>query len=176
MIAVGRRTPVEEDVSLGATDRDSLVAANINPLTGLSTDYLNHFNEAIMLLEMMPVMPECRDDLAVWQPLSYREHFARSHLRHRALTMAAYDRAHPLIRRPFDALCGAMNAAVLAAREAIQPHLPPEQAAVIAERAAAALKPLLARAGAMIHGLRAEVGEPAPLPESQALVDAILNP
>jgi hypothetical protein len=27
-----------------------LRAANINPRTGLATDYLNHFNEAIMLL------------------------------------------------------------------------------------------------------------------------------
>jgi hypothetical protein len=26
-----------------------LKAANINPKTGLATDYLNHFNEAIML-------------------------------------------------------------------------------------------------------------------------------
>ena len=26
-----------------------LKAANINPQTGLATDYLNHFNEAIML-------------------------------------------------------------------------------------------------------------------------------
>ena len=28
-----------------------LRAANINPRTGLATDYLNHFNEAIMLLQ-----------------------------------------------------------------------------------------------------------------------------
>ena len=34
-----------------------LRAANINPRTGLATDYLNHFNEAIMLLEMIPDMP-----------------------------------------------------------------------------------------------------------------------
>jgi hypothetical protein len=26
---------------------------NINPVTGLSTDYLNHFTEAIMLLELL---------------------------------------------------------------------------------------------------------------------------
>ena len=39
-----------------------LRAANINPRTGLATDYLNHFNEAIMLLEMIPDMPECAED------------------------------------------------------------------------------------------------------------------
>ena len=40
---------------------------NINPVTGLSTDYLNHFTEAIMLLELLPADPELsrsRDMLA----------------------------------------------------------------------------------------------------------------
>jgi hypothetical protein len=55
-----------------------LRAANINPRTGLATDYLNHFNEAIMLLEMIPDMPECAEDFLGWQPLSYREHFTAS--------------------------------------------------------------------------------------------------
>ena len=53
-----------------------LLDANINPSTGLATDYLNHFNEAIMLLEMIPDMPECAADFLTWQPTSYREHFA----------------------------------------------------------------------------------------------------
>jgi hypothetical protein len=48
-----------------------LRAANINPRTGLATDYLNHFNEAIMLLEMIPDMPECAEDFLLWYPLSY---------------------------------------------------------------------------------------------------------
>ena len=52
-----------------------LRAANINPRTGLATDYLNMFNEAVMLLEMIPDMPECAEDFLGWQPLSYAEHF-----------------------------------------------------------------------------------------------------
>jgi hypothetical protein len=47
-----------------------LQAANINPRTGLATDYLNHFNEAIMLLEMIPDMPECVEEFLGWQPRS----------------------------------------------------------------------------------------------------------
>ena len=42
-----------------------LRAANINPRTGLATDYLNHFNEAIMLLEMITDMPECAEDFLI---------------------------------------------------------------------------------------------------------------
>jgi hypothetical protein len=70
-----------------------LRAANINPRTGLATDYLNHFNEAIMLLEMIPDMPECAEDFLTWQPLSYREHFMASNFKARDLAIEAYDAA-----------------------------------------------------------------------------------
>ena len=58
-----------------------LKAANINPQTGLATDYLNHFNEAIMLLELIPDMPECAEDFLAWSPLSYAEHFTASNFK-----------------------------------------------------------------------------------------------
>ena len=56
---------------------------NINSATGLTTDYLNHFNEAIMVLEMITMMPECIPDLEAWRPKTYREHYAQSNLSHR---------------------------------------------------------------------------------------------
>ena len=55
-----------------ALDPARLAAANINPKTGLASDYLNHFNEAIMLLEMLASCPECVDDFRAWKPMSYR--------------------------------------------------------------------------------------------------------
>ena len=64
-----------------------LLAANINPRTGLATDYLNHFNEAIMLLEMIPDMPECAEDFLTWTPLSYAEHFWASNFKARDLAI-----------------------------------------------------------------------------------------
>src|SRR4051794_41759559 len=81
-----------------------LRAANINPHTGLATDYLNHFNEAIMLLEMIPDMPDCAADFLRWRPLSYREHFAASTFRARELAIEAYDSADPALRSEFDRL------------------------------------------------------------------------
>ena len=72
--------------------------ANINPATGLATDYLNHFNEAIMLLEMLSSCPDCREDFLGWQPMSYREHFEASNFKGRALAIAAYDAADPNLR------------------------------------------------------------------------------
>src|SRR5260221_14384991 len=85
-----------------------LKAANINPRTGLATDYLNHFNEAIMLLEMIPDMPECAEDFLTWTPLSYAEHFWASNFRARDLAIEAYEMADPKIRTEFDNLASTM--------------------------------------------------------------------
>ena len=70
-----------------------LADANINPRTGLATDYLNHFNQAVMLLDMIPDMPECAEDFLQWQPLSYAEHFTASNFKARDLAISAYETA-----------------------------------------------------------------------------------
>jgi hypothetical protein len=165
----------DDEGACPAADPFRLAAANINPVTGLSTDYLNHFNEAIMLLEMLPATPDCRADLLAWQPLSYYEHFAASRLTHRELTIAAYDLADPLTRGQFDDLCEAMNATVVAARESMRPELPPQAAAAIAGEAAAWLRPLVARASAVIHGLDVDTGRPASIQEWQNAIDVIIG-
>src|ERR1700685_4855120 len=80
-----RRTSPEE-----AARAAQLRAANINPRTGLATDYLNHFNEAVMLLEMIPDMPGCAEDFLGWRPRTHRGHFLVSHFNARALAIQAY--------------------------------------------------------------------------------------
>src|ERR1700729_2630125 len=91
-----------------------LRAANINPRTGLATDYLNHFNEAIMLLEMVPDMPECAEDFLGWQPLSYCEHFTASNFKGRDLAIEAYESADADIRAGFDNITSAMTSILTA--------------------------------------------------------------
>ena len=76
-------------------DAERLAQANINPVTRLATDYLNHFNEAIMLLEMLPTVPEFAADILTWRPLSYKEYFAASHFKERELAIEAYEVAEP---------------------------------------------------------------------------------
>src|ERR1700688_4485743 len=97
-----------------------LRAANINPHTGLATDYLNHFNEAIMLLEMIPDMPECAEDFLLWYPLSYREHFMASHFKARDLAISAYDSADPALRAEFDNITSAMTSILTAVSAAMR--------------------------------------------------------
>src|SRR5690348_18480231 len=86
-----------------------LKAANINPQTGLATDYLNHFNEAIMLLEMIPDMPECSEDFLAWCPLSYAEHFMASNFKAKDLAISAYESADPDIRAEFEQITDTMT-------------------------------------------------------------------
>src|SRR6266513_2701218 len=91
-----------------------LRAANINPRTGLATDYLNHFNEAVMLLEMIPDIPECADDFLAWRPLSYSEHFTASNFKARDLAISAYDSADAGIRAEFDGITSTMTSILTA--------------------------------------------------------------
>src|SRR3954454_21460294 len=97
-----------------------LLAANINPRSGLPTDYLNHFNEAVMLLEMIPDMPECAEEFLAWQPLTYREHFTASHFKARDLAIDAYDSADAMIRAEFDNITSAMTSILTAVGEALR--------------------------------------------------------
>src|ERR1700759_4528328 len=98
----------------------ALRTANINPQTGLATDYLNHFNEAIMLLEMIPDIPECADDFLDWHPLSYAEHFHASNFKARNLAIEAYEAANPATRAEFDGLTKAMTSILIAVGAAMR--------------------------------------------------------
>lgn len=130
---------------------------NINPATGLSTDYLNHFSEVLMALEMVRDMPECIDDLRTWRPKTYKEHFAGSRLSHRGEVIQMYEAAPRPLREALDALADVLNARLAEARDAAVQQRP-------ADRAAAALRPLIAQLAALINGS---------MERSQAAIDAM---
>ena len=124
----------------------------INPITGLSTDYLNHFTEAIMVLEIAPLMPDCPDDLRAWHPKTYCEHFASSRFSHRDSVIAAYNAADPAVREALDAVSETLNAVLIEARDVVLKHIQSPDAQVLTQRALNWLKPLIARATAIING------------------------
>lgn len=151
---------------------DRLEQANINPQTGLATDYLNHFNEVIMLLEMLPALPDCAEDVLEWQPLSYEAHFEKSGFSEKKLAIDAYRAAPRDLRGALDAIVAKIDAAVLQAqarlREAEDVALIAGQ---IADEVATRIKPMVAGAGGIIHG---HVSDTAPGEgESQAAIDAL---
>jgi hypothetical protein len=129
-----------------------LRAANINPRTGLASDYLNHFNEAIMLLEMVPAMPECAEDFMGWHPLTYSEHFTASHFKARDLAIEAYNSTDAVIRAEFDNVTTAMTSILTAVAAAMRQASRHKTRAILAEQATGWVKPLVALAGGIING------------------------
>jgi len=77
--------------------RERVRGSNINEKTLLATDYLNHFNEFVMLLDLIPDMPDCLEDARAWEPKCYKDHFLDSQFSDRDLAIEAYDRAPPNI-------------------------------------------------------------------------------
>jgi hypothetical protein len=135
-----------------ATRAATLKAANINPRTGLATDYLNHFNEAIMLLEMIPDMPECAADFLEWHPLSYTDHFIASNFKARDLAIEAYDTADPELRAEFDHMTASMTNILTAVSQAMGEVHQDSTRAKLALQAISWLKELVAATGGIING------------------------
>src|SRR5579863_2845092 len=150
--AMAAQRPRSETVADREARAAELRAANINPRTGLATDYLNHFNEAIMLLEMVPDMPECAEDFLGWRPLSYAEHFTASNFKARDLAIAAYDSADGRIRTEFDNITSAMTSILTAVGDAMRQAQQDKTRARLAEQATGWVKPLVMQAGGIING------------------------
>ena len=85
---------------------------NISSTTLLATDYLNHFNEIVMLLEMVPDMPDMIEDCKEWAPKTYQEHFRDSAFSDRELAIEAYEHVPAKFRQPFEETIEHLNAIV----------------------------------------------------------------
>jgi hypothetical protein len=145
---------------------------NINPETGLSTDYLNHFSEAVMVLELIGTMPECLDELRAWRPKSYPEHFATSRFSNRDAIVDAYRGADPAVRAALEAISVRLNATVSEARERMLRHAGTPEVEAIARGALDKLRPLLASMAVLMNGTPSEsAGRQGP----QAEIDAIFR-
>ncbi len=136
----------------GALGAEALRAANINPDTGLATDYLNHFNEVVMLMEMLPDMPDCAEDVLDWEPVDYCDHFLQSGFKDKDLAVQAYAAAPHAVRAHLETLILQINAEVLEAQEALRDTVDDETCARIARLATDEIKPLIGAASGAIHG------------------------
>ncbi len=87
---------------------------NINPKTLLATDYLNHFNEIHMLLDMVSDIPDCIGDILDWKAISYTEHFKHSTFQDKDLAIEAYKHAPDQYKIPFEQCIIEMDELLLA--------------------------------------------------------------
>ena len=142
---------------------------NINPVTGLSTDYLNHFTEALMALEMGAEIPECLDDLEAWRPRTYAEHFAASRFTDRNAVIELYQAAPAALRREADRLADAILGLLVEARAVA---VGGGDIAATGKGATLAIRPLIAELAALINGT---AYNPAERLSSQAAIDAMFH-
>ena len=90
-------------------------AALVNPASGLANDYLNIFNEIVMMIDLLPEMPDLADDIGAWTPVTYRAYFAHSTLAGRERALHVYDQLDPRFRKTFERSAYALSRAARAA-------------------------------------------------------------
>lgn len=146
-----------------------LAPANINPESFLATDYLNHFNEIVMLMEMIPDMPELIEEAVEWSPKSYSQHFEESGFQAKDLAIKAYKLAPAIFKTPFEKTCTEMQSIIQATLNGLvsvnvqERGLSPPAQMLIRSRIEK-LQDLLMTLNQVIHGKLEEVRETV-LPE-----------
>ena len=136
-------------------DAAVLKAANINPATLLATDYLNHFNEVLMLIEMLPSMPDCAEDVFAWRPMSYDDYFEQSTFKEKRLAVVSYGAVQPVLKGRFESLVEQINDKVYGLIEQIASAngvLEPQQFEFLAFTASTEIRPLIDQVSALING------------------------
>lgn len=159
-----------DDAAEFAAWQDKVRGSNISTASLLATDYLNHFNEIIMLLGMMPDMPDIIDECRGWQPKGYAEHFQDSGFRDKELAIEAYDHVPKRFKVPFEETVEQMNRVVESAITKIDTANgdgDPASAMFKAQTASRLLQHMLDIASAIIHGSGVTM--------SQADIDAFMR-
>lgn len=158
---------------------ENLTAANIHPRTLLATDYLNHFNEVIMLMDMLPQLPDCAEDILAWESFGYRHHFEKSGFRDRDLAILAYDNAPGDVRRKFDGVVGELDQQVRLAQYLLKDGDVQDISLRegLSRLANEELRPLISAASAIVNDTEdaAPQSECTECPSAQAAIDALFD-
>ena len=168
--------------------RAELAGSNINETTFLATDYLNHLNEAVMMIELVPSAPDMLEEALSWRPKTYREHFQDSDLAVADLACRAYEIAPPRFRLPFDLTIKAIQRRISTTLAALEPLVEAGdngQIGLVVLSSCKTIQDLIGVAAAIVNGSErmadcAATDEPAAAEEdettmSQADIDALFG-
>lgn len=142
--------------------RERVQGTNINEISLLATDYLNHFNEVVMMIEMLPDMPDCLEDIREWRPKSYKEHFADSAFSDKDLAIEAYDHSPNDFRLKLEQTVDQINRLVeisVARSAAALDTGNDDGVRTVTLRASRNLQRLVEVAGAIINGAQPTLGK-----------------
>lgn len=127
----------------------------VSPATGLANDYLNVFNEILLVLEFLPSMPEMTDEVLAWRPRGYREYFQHSPLPGAREAARRYEKVDPTLRARFESLLNRLNDIALGAQSKVVEEMNgpdfPESIAEPCEAMAEAMRAGLAYVARLIN-------------------------
>ncbi|MDJ0945910.1 MAG: hypothetical protein QNJ30_20780 [Kiloniellales bacterium] len=168
--------------------RAELAGSNINATTFLATDYLNHLNEAVMMIELVPSAPDILEEALAWRPKTYQEHFLSSDLALAELACRAYEIAPERFRLPFDLTVKAIQRRIATTLTKLQPLVEAGdhgQIGLVVLSSCKAIQDLIGVAAAIVNGSErmadcATSPGPAPAQDdettmSQAQIDALFG-
>ncbi len=146
-------------VEVGSPEYQALQAkiaeSNLDPTTFLGTDYLNHFNEIVMLLDMIPDMPEILEDAKEWRPKCYCDHFHDSTIADRELAVEVFESVPVLYREPFEQTIEQIDRTIGTAIAVLERDAETGNVDLMRENASAlsrVIQRLMDTASAIIHG------------------------
>ncbi len=79
-------------------------------VTDSAARFLDHFNQIVMMIELIGRLPDLAEDVRIWRPRSLVEHS-----REAGAAIAGYDALSPVARHAFDAVVAGLNTLGLAA-------------------------------------------------------------
>jgi hypothetical protein len=156
---------------------ESRAAALVNPASGIANDYLNHFNEILLLIENLPaLLPEMIDEILAWKPVSYREYFSNSPLPGSVKTLEIYDSLDEEFRVDFESMVKILDKIILESikivTDARRPDgtLDPGDVEDVCETLSAKLRLVLDRTADLVNH-----GYAPPLERAQDMANRIMN-
>lgn len=170
--------------------RERCTGTNVNEQTLLATDYLNHFNEVVMTLEMLADMPELLEEAKMWQPKDYKDHFRDSTIADKELAVEAFDHAPPKFKDPFEQNIDKINHLITTSVERLENDIQTGDMDLVRANASAlsqVIQRLMDMCSANIHGSETTMdqseidnligADPAPAQggNAQADIDALFD-
>jgi hypothetical protein len=171
----------DKQVEQATLDHDASLAERaaqlVNPKSGIANDFLNHFNEILLLIENLPLLlPEMVDELLQWRAKTYREYFQNSNLPGSSAALEIYGNLDPEFRRDFEMMVARLNLMALEDIHYIKEHrgpngeIDPDNVSEFCETASAEFREALERAANMVNH-----GQASPPEAPQHMADRILS-
>jgi hypothetical protein len=167
--------PIDSSASADALPDASTEATRSDSRAHLSNDYLNHYSEVLMLIEMAEMDPEIAGDLANWRPVSYLDYFAASRLRRAADARAGYEALADDRREAFEAIVDAMDRLALTAIAALEPPCDALKAALVAKVTLPAFRGLIDSAASFLNSGGRQLSRDGRVEAAQAVIDRLMD-